>query len=304
MADIQSSRDDLRTIKGIGPKRLQWLRKLNITSVRDLAVLSVDELESRLFANKRTVPRVLIESWIAEAQSRATEDASTDCDGWVSQAVFDVVFKEKRAEGVPSLQQTAVLFRDTGERKIWDSWQLSEIQEWIASHLPAMSVPDARLERHYDEFGETLPAADQDIQIPNTAQAIAVNEHQTRVDMRIVQVQIFQPTEQTAPCIGSSPEQLIARPIKAYEPFTVKARFETSGPNLDLRYNAHFFARDLGTGRKFSLGDTQSTHVDTLHYFTLTGASLQSGTYRIQISVTLDNTAEVFYLELPLLRVA
>ncbi|MCK4471724.1 MAG: hypothetical protein KAW49_08045, partial [Anaerolineae bacterium] len=64
--------EDLTVIKGIGPARQQWLREsFNVRTYGDLAVLSADEIESRLKAEGRIASRSEIEQWIARAQELA-----------------------------------------------------------------------------------------------------------------------------------------------------------------------------------------------------------------------------------------
>jgi diguanylate cyclase (GGDEF)-like protein len=64
--------DRLTKIKGIGPARQQWFREsLNVRTFQDLAVLSVDEIESQLKAANQIAARDKIEQWIIEAQELA-----------------------------------------------------------------------------------------------------------------------------------------------------------------------------------------------------------------------------------------
>lgn len=70
--------DDLTRIKGIGLVKQKWLRELfNIHTFQDLAKLSVDEVESRLKSQGHTVSKNEIQGWIAQSQSLATADLSS-----------------------------------------------------------------------------------------------------------------------------------------------------------------------------------------------------------------------------------
>lgn len=70
--------DDLTKINGIGPVRQEWLREsLDVYTFRDLAVLSVDEIESRLKTEGKIISRSEIEAWIDQAQELALTAASS-----------------------------------------------------------------------------------------------------------------------------------------------------------------------------------------------------------------------------------
>ncbi|MHC4617193.1 MAG: hypothetical protein ACYTEQ_05505 [Planctomycetota bacterium] len=71
--------DDLTVINGIGPVRQRWLREsLDVYTLRDLAALSVDEIESRLKAEEQIISGSEIEAWIDQAQELALTAADFD----------------------------------------------------------------------------------------------------------------------------------------------------------------------------------------------------------------------------------
>ena len=139
-----------------------------------------------------------------------------------------------------------------------------------------------------------------------TLPVLAMTEQQTKVEMDVIQVRIFQPADQAVPYITSRPVQMIAQPIKAYEAFAFEAILEDTGPTSGSPafYSAHFYARDLGTGQKTLLGQAQSALTNNLYRVALANIVLQPGTYRIQICVTLRGAAGIGFLEMPLLLVA
>jgi hypothetical protein len=79
MNTSNKKRDDLTEINGIGPVRQEWLREsLDVYTFRDLAVLSVDEIESRLKTEGKIISRSEIEAWIDQAQELDLTAANSD----------------------------------------------------------------------------------------------------------------------------------------------------------------------------------------------------------------------------------
>ena len=108
--------DDLTEIKGIGLHRQQWLKKsFGVCTFSDLAALTVDEIETRLKAERSGVGRKTIEVWIDEAKALADvaspeqelEAESVESGGrasfpsgetkWNSLASFRVDFQTRQA---------------------------------------------------------------------------------------------------------------------------------------------------------------------------------------------------------------
>jgi len=162
-------------------------------------------------------------------------------------------------------------------------------------------VPRELIEFWIAEAQDQSPATD-GVTIP----VLAMTEPQTKVEMHVVQVRIVQPVDNTTPYITSTPAQLIAQPIKSDMPFTLEAILEATGPasGNPAVYGAHFYARDLGTGQKSLIGQTQSALASNLYRFVLPRVSLEPGMYRVQICVSIRGAAGIGYLELPLLLVA
>lgn len=67
----------LTRIKGIGPVKQRWLKdSLKISTIRDLATCSVEQIESRLKAQGQTFSRSEIKSWIEQAQKLIDSEPS------------------------------------------------------------------------------------------------------------------------------------------------------------------------------------------------------------------------------------
>ena len=138
-----------------------------------------------------------------------------------------------------------------------------------------------------------------------TLPVLAMTEPHISVEMVVVQVRIYQPIYQPTPIIVSAPVQLIVQPIQAQTSFKLEAFLVATNPtsNQPTYYGAHLYARDLSTGRKLWLGQTQSVPAGGLYRFTLANIMLNPGTYHVQIFLTIRGAVGLGYLELPRLRV-
>ena len=69
MSPNSKTHDDLSAIKGIGPTRAKWLRdNFGVKTYRELAKLSITQIETRLKDAGQIVGRKDIESWISQAR--------------------------------------------------------------------------------------------------------------------------------------------------------------------------------------------------------------------------------------------
>jgi hypothetical protein len=157
--------------------------------------------------------------------------------------------------------------------------------------IPEFGAAPAQ-EQHAAANGETIPV-------------LAMTEPHITVAMEVVQVRIFQPAGHPEPAITSAPVALIAQPVQAYVALKLEAFLVATEPATDkpVVLAAHFFARDLSSGQKSLLGHTQAILTGNLYRFALANVTLQPGTYRIQLWMTIRGAAGLGYLELPLLRV-
>ncbi|MGD8992843.1 MAG: hypothetical protein PVI00_15410 [Desulfobacterales bacterium] len=304
--------DDLTEIKGIGMHRQQWLkRSFGVSTFSDLAALTVDEVETRLKAEKSGVGRKTIEVWIDKAKALAEaaspeqelEAPTVESGGgasllsgeieWSSLASFQVDFQTRQAEDRVEEQRTQVHHIETDSLEKWSGIQTDRLFQWIQNQLneiikekPAKEPPTAEL-----LSSETLPS-----------QKLAVTY-----------VRVFQPPKAETP-IGSAPA---GRPfpgmLKADQPFTLQAGFELDKLAADeaagskVTYKAEFHARNRSTGAKHHLGNSKpkSFVAGRVSYDTvLPKVRLNPGHYSLGVLVTIQSrTSSIGHLELPLLKV-
>lgn len=163
----QRNQDDLTRINGIGKARQQWLRdKLNVNSLKELAALAPEEIETKLKADNQIVSRPTIESWIVQAAQWAdipTRITAKD-EGWKPIASFVVEFQEYD-EGASVEQRTRVHHVEADKNRMWSGIEYTELCEWMVQQLggqlrqPAEQNMDSMIEANPQPFVEVGRAA-------------------------------------------------------------------------------------------------------------------------------------------------
>jgi hypothetical protein len=143
-SQTEHQHDDLTAIKGIKAARQQWFREtFNVHTFSDLAALSIDEIETRLKAEKQIPSRSKIEGWLAEAQYFAenptvianlkNSDTHKD-EGWKPFASFVVEFQEREVDG-QLIQQTLVHHVEADKTHTWPHVEQHELCTWVIGQL-------------------------------------------------------------------------------------------------------------------------------------------------------------------------
>jgi hypothetical protein len=146
-------RDELSEIPGIGPARAQWLEAtFGVRSFRDLSALSADDLEEKLKAEGRPmVARKSIESWIAEARARASEEkaparanaspkpavrdgAPGEAPGWKPVASFVVEF-QSTSDPSEERWRTTVHHLEMDRNESWAGIDANALSQWMVQQL-------------------------------------------------------------------------------------------------------------------------------------------------------------------------
>jgi len=312
-----SKSDDLTVIKGIGPARQRWLREsFNVGTFRDLAALSVDEIESRLKDEKQIVARNEIEAWIVQAQElaltaaqpspqdlvpaavNAEEDdtVSTGRSEWKPIASFVVEFQARVVESRAEEYLTRVHHVETDIDATWPGIESKALCQWMLEQMGEKALPKKSEERRAEEPLAGLP--------PTPGAPV-------RVD--VTQIRLFQPPDAATPTGISQADQPFPGFIKSSQPLALEASLalgELAGVDLTkgvVTYLAQFYARDLSTGVRIHLGDSMPGRLaeEKLDYTAmLPEATLSPGVYRLQVLATLQEVPAVpGLLDVPLLQV-
>jgi hypothetical protein len=151
--------DDLTALKGIGPVRQQWLREaLNVRTFRDLAALTLDEIEQKFRATGKIIVRGKIDQWIREAKQRATSiqrdpelskqpiistvqtvntatNDPTGADSWKPFASFVVEYQTRSPAGGRQTQRTKVHHIESDTCATWPGIEATQLCQWMREQL-------------------------------------------------------------------------------------------------------------------------------------------------------------------------
>lgn len=154
---------ELSEIIGIGPARARWLKEtFGVRGFRDLAGLSPEDIERKLKAEGRErVSRKTIESWVAQARVRASEEkgkpsvaasakdsrgrAGREPSEWKPVTSFVVEFQSRRGEGDEQAWRTSVHYMERDLSETWAGIDCGALCRWMTEQLrdaggPALEV--------------------------------------------------------------------------------------------------------------------------------------------------------------------
>jgi hypothetical protein len=297
--------DDLTAIKGIGEARQRWFREsLGVRTYRQLAVLSTDEIESRLKAEKQTVSRSAIETWVGQARKLAGAEESTpipkhaDQRDWAPFASFVVEFQSRELEEVAGRDpevafRTAVHHLEADEDEEWPRIETELLSHWMLQKALAHRPTGGRVAVEPEE----RPAEEQ--------------KDAPRVE--ITEIQLSQRAEREAPRSISSHGQAFSASVKSDEPFAAEVKFELAGAasgataREQAKYLVQLYAENLGTAAKTHLGDSVPVPVAEekgSYSAVLPQSTLAAGVYRLTVLTRREGDGTLpDHLEAPLLRV-
>lgn len=312
--------DDLTAIKGIGPTRQQWLREsLGVRTYRDLTALSVDEIESRLKAEGRPVPRSEIEEWIVQAQEyidinlppppvpepeveAGMEGNSSEVeDAWKLLASFVVEFQVRQVAGRASEERTTVHYMEADKSEEWPGIEGEQLRQWMLDQVSEKLPRDLEEEVPVGE-PSAVPLADE-------AQPTAPRP----LTVAVAQLRAFQPPKTQVPSAVGETGRPFQGFVRGDVAFALEASFELAGPaaveaaSEQRTYSLQFYAHNRATGESIDLGATPPEVIGEAqpsYSAALSKVSLPPGMYRLHAVVVVEGTPPVMgYLEVPLLQV-
>lgn len=134
--------DDLTAIKGIRDARQQWFRDtMKVHTYRDLAALSVDEIEAGLKAERQFPSRSMIAAWIAQAKALAEaveqdnpmskRKVVVEPPAWTTQASFVIEFQRLDHKDGSREQRMTVHHIETDTNQIWWELKADDAMRWM-----------------------------------------------------------------------------------------------------------------------------------------------------------------------------
>ena len=287
--------DNLTMIKGIGPARQRWLKEsLDVQTFGDLAALSVDEIESRLKADKQIASRETIEAWIAQADRHKVSAKRAEKRTRASKGT------KAKKEGKPSAQGSkttsppvkSVEGDDGGKAQSptgKDGWKpfasfVVEYQERIiegqvieyrttAHHMETdmgTNWPGIEGEKHCrwmleqldDRIGqEPIQESVKEEPVAQERVAEPIPAVRLPVKVEISQIRAFQPQQADYPVGTGKPDQPFDGHLRSHEPFALEILFNLVGRGAaDLTkehvvFRARAYVQDQSTGKSIHLGD-------------------------------------------------
>lgn len=315
--------DDLKLIKGIGPARQRWFKRtLDVRTFKDLAALSVDEIESRLKVDNQIASRESIEAWIAQAHRRtekATKATRTNKkgekskistrrreenfevpktvddyterkaqspirgDGWKPFASFIIEYQEHTSKGQVKYRTTAHHI-EADNSTSWIGIEGELHCQWMLEQLGDRE--------NNKSFGIEYPI--------EKHPAKRETRHLTKdsVVVRITEIRTFQPQKAGVPLGTGKPAKPFGSNIKCDIPFALEAHFELTGEPLanmsqkHIIFRARAYVQEQSTEESIYLGDMKSdiaVNGEIVHVARIPNIILPAGTYRLFVIVTVQS---------------
>lgn len=301
----------LTRIKGIGPVKQRWLKdSLKISTIRDLATCSVEQIESRLKAQGQTFSRSEIKSWIEQAQKLIDSEPSAqeilelpqltsdskllqlpeevtkveDNNQWSSFASFKIDFQSRKLDEKIE-NRTIIHHLEANQHKIWHDIKPEQLEQWMREQMQG-AIPQSESQNNLSVAPLTI---------------------------EITQILAFQPPKSERAMVVDQNNRLFPSTINSGELFMLVVAFKVMGLNeancnhQKLTYQAQFYGRNRSTGAIIHLGDTMPASLEEgLDFYTtrLPAISLEPGIYRLQGLVKVQGImATPGCFEIPLLQV-
>jgi hypothetical protein len=226
-----------------------------------------------------------MESDPKEVMTRVTQNGQ-----WKPVATFVVEFQALRTKGQAVEQRTRVNYHDTDQEVVYPGIESEQICRWMVKQAGDKLRPD-------EPEAELVTKAPLSVQFPVTVTAL----------------RLYQPAGAQVSLLSGKHGQPYTGIIQAGHPFAVEADFgigkqgATVIAKREIPYQAEFYTYSRSTGSKECLGDAEPGWLfggKANYSVTLSGITLPSGTYCLQVVVTAESEGiDPGYFELPMLRV-
>ena len=308
--------DDLTVIKYIGPKLQPWLReKLQVRTYRDLAALSVEQIQTQLSVDKKSMAKFKIETWIEQAEDLALEAGEEEAalaaveepDGsgagqqasapkkagdWKEYASFMVYFEAREFNGERE-KRIAVSHLEEDKSDVW-SELTKELFLWMLDQAGEGPFPEA----------PQLPSWEQ----PEPEEPAPTEE----AKVKVTQVRLFQPPEAEKP-LATSNGKPVQQELSAGEPFALEVLFSLGGKGAESivkqgpTYSVQVVAKESDTKVGVDLADSEPEALVEGKFdysVRMPEATLDPGVHRLwaMVAVQAANTVPNF-LEGPSVKV-
>ncbi len=303
--------DDLTEIKYVGPKMQSWLKeKLQVRTYRDLAELSLKQIQSQLNTDKKVVAQDRIETWIQQAKELALETKANDVGGgkpgqskkasdWEEYASFMIYFEAREKNGEQQ-KRIKVFHIEADKSKVW-SELTAENFLWMLNQ--AGEGPSPTTSQQPSSEQETI----EEIEPEPAKQPVK------EAKVKVKEVRLFQPPEAKKPLTVSSSKAEQPK-LNAGEPFSLEVLFSLDGEAAEsvakqhAKYSVNVIAKETLTkvGTDLANSEPEAFIEGTFDYrVRMPEATLDPGVHQLwaMVSVQADNAVPNF-LEGPSVNVS
>ena len=321
--------DDLTRIRGIGQVKQQWLQELlNIRTIQELAIASVEEITAAFAAAGRNIFRREVEEWVTQARTLITESSTQQPEDLSPQT------QEPTPASAPAQPQALVNQSSLESLEIQDSieddatWETitnftvtvqtrriaAQIEHQVLFYDSRTNITKTESGINYERIHPWIMA-----QVSQVLPVLSLGERTPIVtSLAVSQIHLFQPPESNTPITidvtsSSNAPSHTAFVLVADQPFTVALSLRLSDiiatptANQPIACQVIVRVRNLTSRTTALLGDPQQVELspDQLSYTVqLPETQLTAGMYRLQVVATLAGiVATPAYLEIPLLQV-
>jgi hypothetical protein len=317
MAMNPSKIDDLTIIPGIGPARQKWLRNtFHIHTYQDLAVLSAEQIQTRLKEAGQIASLAAIRAWLVKAEELAASVPGSPGDenesleerlipgirslvrenGWKPFASFVVEFQSHQGKASLENQRTAVHYMEADTGMTWPGIETSKLCQWMSNQVGASSGFQAdEIINYHADLVEAPPS--------NISSA----------KLKVTRIRLYQPPGTLPPVYQAELGSLNEGFMGGNKPFQAEIEYMITGPGAaDITHQQatctlQAFAYELSSGKSTVLGEAVTIPLKdgVIDYVTLLQpVSLSPGKYRMWVTVGLQIPIAVpDFLEIPVLNI-
>lgn len=305
--------DDLTKITGIGESRQEWLKgAFDIRTFRDLANLTVAQIEEKMKTDGLIVSGKAIKAWIDQAGELAdrfgetlqsVEKLETELpagvsnampreDGWKPIASFVVEYQTRETGERQKERRIVAHHMEEDRTKTWPGIDDEKFCKWIIEQI---SQEISRNQEKQKFLPTQHPKEKQDIK--STA-------------VKITRLLIHQPANSASTIQSIDPDTHVQASVLGGQPFSFEVYFELVGPkakevaNTRIGWKAETRILDLASDASPQLceSDPNSFEKEHLKYaHSLPKINLKQGAYRVWLLITTEQPSIVLpdYLDIP-----
>lgn len=282
----ETESDNLEIITGIGPEARKWLDEtLNVRTFADLAKLPEEKLLDKIKAEKKPwvmwaknwpldAAKFVASEQTSESPSKSfnvkQKNSSQTKDRWETLGLYFIEFQTRHTEKSSAEIQTKVVFEGPGKQvqENLPGFEQDVICKWIFEH--------------YNRLIEQRPKIETNIDTNKVMEIINFPR------ISIIQLNFFQPPDNSSPLFKYSGKQSRIRTLVAEKLFNIELQIEKVQLDPSLKYPitliTKFQLKNWETREVINLSQVEIdiSKEQEVYQFCTTNISLPRGKYRLQ----------------------